>query len=873
MKCQLFINGQAVDISDDTLILWTYAFDDITMPTAIRNPYTKEVTLEGTPTNNAIFNDIYRHDFTARGGDFNLDYNDDYSIIDFAPNVRTPFRIYNEASEMLVKGYMKLSSVRRVKGHVTYGVTLYGDLGRFLLSLMYDDNGEKLTLADLNWYAGATPLTIAETALDRQLVREAWEWLVSAVTPTTHPWLKAVNFAPCYNGLPEKENFDADKVLVDLNTVTTLGIPSSETVDGVTYDAHNGFVLARLKEGYTEQEILDCRAHLQRPVVKIEHFFDSLIHTSGYTIALDADFFAAANKYYSEAWMTLPMLKEAAMVKPTAQDATATAAGASPWGWTAEAQACNFTEVQRVTSRPALSVKVQINATTYGCSIADGYFGLMFLAYYDVDANRIGNSMLFVLYSTTQPLTADVSNALALIGEDITDFTVIYSQGRFDSAGTWIGTNTSGGLGVMPVYVDNVVGLSSVGVRAYVPNHLVYSGAAVTLTSAQAVMGGALYGYPLAGRTVTKDALLGGTATPADYLLAYCKQFNLRLIVDEASKTVNIVRCEKFFTGEVVDIQDRIDRNREVNIQPLAAETRWFTMTQAVEGANAKRYADMYGHAYGRVRIDTGYPFNDETKELCGDSVLKGAVQTQARSRKMAFPLLGNESRRSWQEFEHTLVYGIAGATTEVKDEGFSPSAYEAYNSAGLLFYDDTDLPQLCDENDKAVDGAGVLLFLSGAGRQVWLTDDLNEMLYQNGANACWLITEDATIAEHIYQPHFSRNYPATLVGFCMEYAVPKEIYTTLVTSLPAGATVYNRRWQKFIEERYDDDTRVVTCYVNLRGWKVGTELLRPFYWWDNCLWVLNKINDYDMTGEGATLCEFVKVNDPTNYSEDYNGY
>jgi hypothetical protein len=59
----------------------------------------------------------------------------------------------------------------------------------------------------------------------------------------------------------------------------------------------------------------------------------------------------------------------------------------------------------------------------------------------------------------------------------------------------------------------------------------------------------------------------------------------------------------------------------------------------------------------------------------------------------------------------------------------------------------------------------------------------------------------------------------------------------------------------------------VVTAWVDLRGIQVGPDLLRRFYAFDGAVWSLNRIIDYSLTTFGPTKCEFVKVQDITNYT------
>ena len=83
-----------------------------------------------------------------------------------------------------------------------------------------------------------------------------------------------------------------------------------------------------------------------------------------------------------------------------------------------------------------------------------------------------------------------------------------------------------------------------------------------------------------------------------------------------------------------------------------------------------------------------------------------------------------------------------------------------------------------------------------------------------------------------------------------------------------ANAGIYPKAWAQYLADRYDVDSKVVTCKVNLQGIEVGVDLLRKFFYFDNSWWVLNKVSNYNLTGHAPVDCEFVKVKSRINYKE-----
>jgi hypothetical protein len=47
---------------------------------------------------------------------------------------------------------------------------------------------------------------------------------------------------------------------------------------------------------------------------------------------------------------------------------------------------------------------------------------------------------------------------------------------------------------------------------------------------------------------------------------------------------------------------------------------------------------------------------------------------------------------------------------------------------------------------------------------------------------------------------------------------------------------------------------------------KMNQDYLRKFYWFNNAIWILNKVDSYDVNDFGTTRCEFIKVQDTNNY-------
>ena len=171
------------------------------------------------------------------------------------------------------------------------------------------------------------------------------------------------------------------------------------------------------------------------------------------------------------------------------------------------------------------------------------------------------------------------------------------------------------------------------------------------------------------------------------------------------------------------------------------------------------------------------------------------------------------------------------------------------------------------DKDNKPIDGAGVLVFWEGFNTYPYfrVSDDIAAMETLNDGKPCWMIQPG--MASGVQIPIFQRyTYDGDwTIAHSMDFGVPKEVNIPHVY-YEESKTIYSKFWQKYIRDRYDVNTKIMRCRVNFGGIQVGQNLLRKFYYFDNSIWVLNKISNYSLTTYDPVECEFVQVQDKNNY-------
>ena len=387
------------------------------------------------------------------------------------------------------------------------------------------------------------------------------------------------------------------------------------------------------------------------------------------------------------------------------------------------------------------------------------------------------------------------------------------------------------------------------------------------------------------GSHISKGDLLNFDGTPCDYLLSYCKLFNLFISKDIYENTIHIRTRDSFYNGGTIDLDKFIDRSKEIKVTPLAMDSRWYDFAYPEDemcGA-AEDYDFNYGVEYGKNKVQTAYEFDSAAIDLFNDNIFRNSVQVQESSKYYTLRTAGGKTIP-------TFLYGSVGYklfrtpndvssdVTLIPPSGYTQTGYTSSNGK------EDWLPKLQLHNDnEPIDGTNVLCFFTGfksspyVGSQqaiYYLTDDVAEMYVINGETPCWLwtITEkngDQTIAKGMTKlPIFSRmiyDSGETNIEYTWDFGRVRDTYVP-VKSYADKSTIYERWWADYIADLYDPNTRVAEVWVKMEGKVVG-DWLRAMYWWDNTYWVLTEINDYNITSYDTTKCKFVRVNDITNYT------
>ena len=885
----LYIDGQEVEFKEPPKVLLTYSHEDLHDPTVVKNSFSKTVTIEGTPHNNRVFGNFY--DLTRITGYDDISLSGAY----FNASRKVPFELFRNG-ERMEQGYVKLDKVKKKGNFIQYDITLYGGLGEFLYNLQYKEDGEQMKLSDLEYGVNL------DVEFTKENIYNAWKRLENPDEGSAK--YDVINFAPCYNGIPK--DFGADKVALDMDTMpiairSDLGIDLANKEDKLL----NGrWMLGELAKDYDEWQTKDLRSYLQRPVLRFKEIINACANpenNGGYTVDLDADFFNENNPYFENAWMTLPLYTEI-----ESDDESDIGVTNDNWKFYVDGGNEGDTIKVRMAITPAITSNANTNTIKTGniwYKELEGSGDWTGYPFYNQYKQNIGRFIQLVVRdkngkaiggSAAQVFTTNITDCTNFNFAYAYDSPISYNYGTYQKIESNIFAFEKG------IYEFE----ASVAYQEGMYFEIFQSFATITAFGDNTYRGMMFdekgngvsdftYGYGTHTATATmvkktrkisKDKLLNSEKTPCDYFLSYLKLFNLHIWKDMYDKIIYVRLRKNYFNGDFYDLEDFVDRGADMTITPLTFENKWYNFGLDYEDDEKfhKEYLDSHGIQYGIQKVDTNYNFDSSSKELFEKSVFKGCVT--ARERNRYFSNIFNKAGdvRSLPSYildgMQTYVFNADGDTEE--DAYVTPrrnaTAVKLFKER---YYDFMPKPNFVNKKNESIDGSNVLLFFGGMveaddvnGNWIgyYLTDDIPEFELLNDGEPCWIYVggnNGGKISLDVGRlPMFSRYLvnENNWVTHSWDFGTPKSLYIPDY-SIDESSDIYTQYWQSYIRDRYNVDTRVVECNVLLKERVIG-DWLQRFYYFDGTYWILNKVSDYDVTSNGTTKCEFIRIQDTNNY-------
>lgn len=949
METRLYIGSYKVELDTEPSILYNYAVTDYSNPTAVRNGFSKTVTIKGSPNNNKIFGMYWNVERRVGSGGQN-------GGVDYNASKKAPFKLFVGA-ELYEEGYVRLDKINRINNEITYDCTLFSGLGDYFYNLAYNpNNGEKRKLSDFNYWSGGTDeFDFTETATT---INEAWEALANG---TEGKW-QHINFMPAYNGIPQ--DFNADKVIINLDGTS---LPQSDET-GLFRPKAGTCVIADLPEEMTEWEMRDLRSYLQRPCIRMKSIIDACCdpdQNGGYTVDLDPDFFNNDNPYYSKTWLSLPLPQN---LEYASEEQVLDGVRLVGLTTTGDSKSYMYQDLRFEVGEfgSATPSSINIDAKIYCNNIFNNLIPGQTESPFDIMEGLMDITTPYTSYMWFWRNNGDsyhtnwaclgslFCQVIALNGEAVVAASEVYNltspirhngklyyghNGRYPAANQYKpymdkniydvfgGFYTDGwhkeGSSSPATLTFHINGINSpvsalkmvyfwgasedkekhgykkCTLFAYeqqsvwidfdpdpsatmTPDDPTLYSIRTATTDFKAVLGESL---GRSGTKITKSLLLNTKDSPMDYLLSYGKTFGLYFTKVLGENRIKIETRKTFYhRDEVVNLNDYIDRSKDIKINPIAFNTKWYELSHEMDESDySKKYESARGVQYGCKILNTGYEFDVKKEKLLENSVIRSGIEGLERSK--FFSAFNNDNvQRSWMgmglHYNLYLFDTAMDVDVPVRDNNDLRGINE---NEGMKYYDVFPKLQFHKADNEPSDGNNVLVFFSGFkdlvnGRtnpiSYYLSDDNAYQTIYNDGTPCWLFTPTEEIdGQHltykvnalpVFERYLTNNGSGT-VDKSLDFGTAQELYIPDY-NLPEEANLYTNFWKEYLEDLFDADTKVLECYVRVVG-RIGDEWLRRFYWFDNAIWRLNKVTDWQVGSDGLTQMEFIRVQNITNYN------
>ena len=377
-----------------------------------------------------------------------------------------------------------------------------------------------------------------------------------------------------------------------------------------------------------------------------------------------------------------------------------------------------------------------------------------------------------------------------------------------------------------------------------------------------------------------KKILFAETESPYKYLIGFTRAIGAKYRYDLSTKKIYINKRENYYLPVGYKIDGFIDRKQPIEIQPTLTEYKWYKYQfETPETYATKLYDRKNTYGYGEVKVDTNYYFSNETHDCFEGIPYQNAIPYLQNSLYYAMydgvsPVLNSPTL-------DVSTFKLSGTT--IVDKTTKIYGYCAIHE--ILKISDNTGDKLCmfgDDNDEVDDFKNCLAFFNGYATSAdWyqISDNIRMMESLN-ENQCFMYvsantevyeSKDAVSKQYVCKwtkqiPIFSKYLTGENGAYTdsLDFVQPNYTFIGNDENYQAGICLFDRYWRNYLEDLYDPDGKAVTVKMFLR--EQPDLAMRKFYLFDNSIWVISEITDYDVSSREPTQVKFVMVRDYHNY-------
>ena len=880
MRTQLFIQNYEIELNESVQFLLNKEFEHLSNPTDIINDWSKTVSIPFTEKNNKIFGYIYNPSRVIVSDGTETSYT--RMGIYFDPTKKLDFKlVYNNF--VLMEGYAKMLDIKMTDYTGTYNITLNGQLGKIfqeLKKITFDT-----TTVDTKYLIHGEDYV--EEYIDRNLVYNSW----TGQGQTHINLMKKDNVYYNINDIlgwaPNNsfsEGFDYKTYQLNDPSLGMVGKLFTDILSDSFFRDTGINPDTAIPNGLLPREIGEYRSYLQLPFIywnKLFQMFQTKAEEiTGYTFDLDDTFFTPSNPdWYNLVYMLKPF-EVSKYVENNITDLVLNDTGTQHYEM---GQTTTYTYSPRtdfhipMQYRPAESNDIYDSTTELFTLKKDEGIqlkGTIRNIYTIIDRNgeltpdtaawnlektaAVVNEFIFLdenntvlstykFAAATDDSTVNKSEFIDITSlgtnkyfnftkkDEITidiNYSLMLSPKQIGSQKFKIKVETYM-VKNPPTPIYETADTPSFNFKVYGTDETfgsleVYS---YDLTTSYRLSELGSYRRLRSYNRFTANDLWNNDYNLFDEIIKYCKMYRIMIYTDDFEKKIYFRQQNQYFENySVEDWTDKIDRSKEILIKPITFENKYVLFNY--EDNKTKlggEYRDKYGFDFGEYRLTTDYNFNMNTTELF---------------KKVKTSITNTDNILSWTNLNdnHIIRYSF-------------PAELYVYNK---------------DKDSKQVDTFGQYYYYCGRTafsseaslylRPVLLTDDTT---FQQSRNNYFYTQGSDKLRPVSYYPKLDVVYGDNL---CL-FNTPKENYT-YINNYTGKATIYSKYWEKYLNERYNIQNKVVTCYLTLTPKDWSDFRFNKFIKIDGVLYMVNKIYDYNIETPEPTKVDLITITDITGYTE-----
>lgn len=891
----LYIEGDYIELSETIDYSINKTYEDLEDPTKIKNDFSKTIKIPITENNLNIFGKYTNSQYVSVAN---------IKELSFDPNTKLEFKLYNDGC-LIFEGYVKFTKCHYSTKDKYFECTLnsnvngyFNKLSELKLGTLVDENLNIDSTSNKN-VADIIFNDIYKTKINRNYIVDCWNYYGEKYLFNNKEFTTPKNKIRKLVPLKTKDIVSFAMTNRGLyNNFNSKKIKCSSVNKTFDYDLYEGFLLKPIdvSGGKVYSEF---RSYYQRPFVYVSALIDlfkQMADKIGVKLFLDPYFFNKNNPYYADLALLRPLLdNDEKTLKNTYEFSNNTEFinldGLTTYQeYNTKLSAYNNIELKggSVDGNPVTG-DLTVNADgkyiyllpdTYnivnGTLTLDFTMNITLKGLYNFSGNtyikRVDNRNvdLYIINDNDEKISNIISLVVGDYGwnKDINGWVNLdkytYVQGDDKQARLNLfyapklvfkisqSTNTKYRLVIKPhptIYPNGVKTDIPICVYKNRTNTAVsrtYTTCRVYIKIEQLDLKREFIFKNRTDSYITLDRILGGEFNISEFIINYCKLFNLKIVENDGY--IKILTTNTYFkNAELLEVSDKIDRS-VWTVEPNRFENNILSFDYLdSKSFIGDSYKNKYNINYGSKKLKTNYPFNNKTQDLYKKyNYIVESVKN--------YIFIEDSKQSTLSPFsELPSLYEIDGSN--LKDVNDINALCFVKQESFLKYYFNTDV---------GTADLGLNRFL--------VTDDSAAQI--SSGEYYW----DDTLSERAYSFLTVSNFiEKDGKKYSILFEKPNEIYSNQVDEewLNDCNFVYDLFWKNYINDRYfgndltDDvagnsEKLTTKMFLNLNDDR--KLIFKDIYSIDGSHWLLNKIVDYNPSTNTSTNVEFVKLQNINNY-------